>query len=179
MFTKVTNKPEVNIKTMQSCWSRWLTYLPWALYDSYWPTGRCTTWSCWSTRGSQEQRSKSGWHLDCFRFYSSKEANVVGGRAVMEAPPPMEEEVGYIYSHIWSTLYTLWNYDNNWVINLSTGGVHLWGGEEEEEQHHEQHWNLFARSNICLKEDFLQDQIFVWKEIFYQSWQFGLAVMVW
>ena len=50
---------------------------------------------------------KPGWHLDCFRFYSSKEANVVGGRAVMEAPPPMEEEVENIYSHIWSALYTL------------------------------------------------------------------------
>ena len=36
--------------------------------------------------------------MNCFRFYSSKEANVVGGRAVMEAPPPMEEEVEYIYS---------------------------------------------------------------------------------
>ena len=37
--------------------------------------------------------------MDCFRFYSSKEANVVGGRAVMEAPPPVEEEVEYLYSH--------------------------------------------------------------------------------
>ena len=27
------------------------------------------------------------------RFYSSREANMVGGRPVMEAPPPMEEEV--------------------------------------------------------------------------------------
>ena len=50
--------------------------------------------------------------MDCFRFYSSKEANVVGGRAVMEAPPPIEEEVEYIYSHIWGTLYTLRNHDN-------------------------------------------------------------------
>ena len=25
---------------------------------------------------------------------------MVGGRAVMEAPPPMEEEVEYIYSHM-------------------------------------------------------------------------------
>ena len=53
--------------------------------------------------------------------------------------------------HFWDTLYTLWNHDNYWVINLSTGGVHLWGGEEEEEQHHEQHWNLFAGSNICVR----------------------------
>ena len=55
------------------------------------------------------------------------------------------------YIHIWSALYTLWKHDNYWVINLSTGGVHLWGGEEEEEQHHEQHWNLFAGSNICVR----------------------------
>ena len=44
---------------------------------------------------------KPGWQ-DCFRFYSSKEANVVGGRAVMEASPPMEEEVEHnsTYIHI-------------------------------------------------------------------------------
>ena len=45
--------------------------------------------------------------MDCFRFYSSKEANVVGGRAVMEAPPPMEEEVEYIYSYMECIIYSL------------------------------------------------------------------------
>ena len=54
--------------------------------------------------------------MDCFRFYSSKEANVVGGRAVMEAPPPMEEEVEYIYSNLEYILST--------IVHKFTYGVH-------------------------------------------------------